>query len=75
MGNGLVPGWKYGTELFYQAADGNLMSVPVHVSTQSFEIGEAKALFQLPVTGARVMRSYAVSGDGQRFLDCQIRRR
>ena len=61
------PNWrKDGTELFYLAADRNLMAVPVKARGTTFEPGGPKALFQVP--GNLTRRSYAVGSTGQRFL-------
>lgn len=68
-----------GGELFYVAADRNLMAVPVRVgrapSGPTFEPGVPKSLFPVPipsstssVPGNLVRRSYAVAADGGRFL-------
>ena len=69
-GGGTDPAWrKDGAELFYLAADRNLMAVPVRAAGPAFEPGVAKVLF--PIPGNRpgpVSRAYAPSGDGQRFL-------
>ena len=66
-GGGTDPAWsKTGAELFYLAANRDLMAVPYRAEASSFEPGVAKALFQLPVLGTR--RAYAVSADGRRFL-------
>jgi eukaryotic-like serine/threonine-protein kinase len=57
---------KNGGELFYLAADRNLMAVPYRATRTTFEPGAGKVLFPLP--GNVVRRSYAVTGDGRRFL-------
>lgn len=44
----------------------NLMAVPYRSTVTTFEPGAGKVLF--PVPGNVVRRSYAVSGDGRRFL-------
>jgi len=45
-----------------------LMAMPVKTG-QTFEPGPSKPLFTVPlVLGVGVPRSYAASGDGQRFL-------
>jgi eukaryotic-like serine/threonine-protein kinase len=63
---GSEPAWrKDGLELFYVAADQNLMAVPIKLGT-TVDAGEAKVLFPVPVRTLK--RSYAVSRDGQRFL-------
>ncbi len=68
-GGALGPYWRRdGKELFYYAADGKLMAVPVG-SGESFAPGAAMALFEFrsgslsPTTAP-----YTVTGDGQRFL-------
>ena len=66
IGGGSEPEWrKDGAELFYLAADRNLMAVPVRVTGNAFEPGVPKTLF--PIPGTSVRRAYAVSSDG-RFL-------
>jgi Tol biopolymer transport system component len=66
IGGGSEPAWRSdGTELFYVAADRNLMAVPIRVTGKSFEPGVPKVLFSVP--GTSVRRSYAPSSDG-RFL-------
>jgi serine/threonine protein kinase/dipeptidyl aminopeptidase/acylaminoacyl peptidase len=57
---------KSGGELFFLAADRNLMAVPYRATLTTFEPGAGKVLFPLP--GNVVRRSYAVTGDGRRFL-------
>ncbi len=65
-GGGTNPAWsKNGGELFYLAADGNLMAVPYRATVTTFEPGAGKVLF--PLTRPGVRRNYAVTGDG-RFL-------
>jgi Tol biopolymer transport system component len=70
-GGGSDVSWRGdGAELFYLAADRNLMAVPVKVGRgpagPTFEPGVPKALF--PVPGNRVNRSYGAASDGRRFL-------
>jgi Tol biopolymer transport system component/tRNA A-37 threonylcarbamoyl transferase component Bud32 len=66
-GGGTDPAWrKDGSELFYLAADRNLMAVPVRVVGTDFQPGVGKALFPLP--GNLTRRAYAPAGNGQRFL-------
>jgi Tol biopolymer transport system component len=70
IGGGTSPEWrKDGAELFYLAADRNLMAVPIRVSTKAFEPGIPKVLFPVPVPvpGPTIRRAYAPSADG-RFL-------
>jgi serine/threonine protein kinase len=65
-GGGSEPNWrKDGTELYYLAADRNLMAVPVK-SGATLEAGVPKPLFPIAVTAQR--HSFAVANDGQRFL-------
>jgi Tol biopolymer transport system component len=66
-GGGTDAAWsKNGGELFYLAADRNLTAVPYRSTAATFEPGVGKVLF--PVPGNFVRRSYAVTGDGRRFL-------
>jgi Tol biopolymer transport system component len=69
---GMQPRWRQdGTELFYIAADGTLMTVPVSLG-QTFEAGSPVRLFPTPIDGSNYfadsLHDYAVSSDGQRFL-------
>jgi eukaryotic-like serine/threonine-protein kinase len=65
-GGGSEPNWRTdGTELFYVAADRNLMAVPIKAGA-TVEAGVPKSLF--PITANADHRSYAVANDGQRFL-------
>ncbi len=63
------PHWRRdGKELFYYAADGKLMAVPVG-SGESFEPGAAVALFEFRSgSSGPATTPYTVTGDGQRFL-------
>jgi eukaryotic-like serine/threonine-protein kinase len=54
-----------GRELFYGAADGELMAVPVRVEAGRFESGTPVPLFRVATQGNS---SYDVSADGERFL-------
>jgi Tol biopolymer transport system component len=54
-----------GKELFYVAADGQLMAVPVRPRPGSFESGAPVPLFRLD---SEVWSGYDVAADGQRFL-------
>ena len=59
-----------GKELFFLAADAQLMAVPVRASNSTFEAGSPAALFQRRMVvggGADLRAQYAVSRDG-RFL-------
>jgi eukaryotic-like serine/threonine-protein kinase len=65
-GGGTEPTWrKDGTELFYLAADRNLMTVPIKLGA-TLEAGAPKSLF--PITVTEQNHSFAVANDGQRFL-------
>jgi Tol biopolymer transport system component len=59
------PRWRRdGREIFYEALDNNLMSVPVSVNArQVFQLGSASVLLNL-----LSHNSYDVTPDGQRFL-------
>ncbi len=69
-GGGSQPRWRRdGKELFYVSADKRLMAVEVKADA-TFEAGVPKALFGtrfLPAAAPHLL-SYAVAGDGQRFL-------
>jgi Tol biopolymer transport system component len=70
VSGGGSPVWRRdGKELFYQAADGKLMAVPVKTSPR-FEAEAPRSLFDAPVRGpiGIVPHQYDVSADGQRFL-------
>ena len=65
---GTHPVWRAdGRELFYLAADGTMMAVPV-AAGHSFEAGLPRALFSSNVWRLTVNQVYAVTKDGQRFL-------
>jgi hypothetical protein len=69
-GGGADPAWaRNGAELFYLAANRDLMTVPYHSTATTFEPAAARALF--PIPGSVVRRSYAASADGRR---CRIGR-
>jgi serine/threonine protein kinase/Tol biopolymer transport system component len=66
-GGGIDPAWrKDGAELFYLAADSNLMAVPVRITASTIVPDAAEALFPMP--GNQLRRNFAVSADGRRFL-------
>ena len=66
-GGGTQAEWsKSGSELFYLAANRDLMAVPYRVSGTTFEPGLAKALFAIPGNATR--RAYAPARDSRRFL-------
>lgn len=69
---GMQPRWRADSrELFYIAADGKLMSVPIPAAG-AFVEGAAKELFETPLNGLTyqnaVYHQYDVSADGSRFL-------
>jgi len=67
-GGGGVPFWRSdGKELFYQSADGKIMSIPV-TPGPTLEFGTPTMLFQSPLSGILNIDQYAVTADGQRFL-------
>jgi Tol biopolymer transport system component/predicted Ser/Thr protein kinase len=73
IGGGQTPVWnRNGSELFYAARDGMLMSVPMRLAAGRLEIGEPQPLFllRLGVSGEVQFsrHPYDVSPDGQRFL-------
>ena len=70
---GQMPVWnRNGSELFYVARDGTLMSVALHPAAGRLESGEPQPLFPLKLPlGGEVQfprHPYDVSPDGQRFL-------
>jgi serine/threonine protein kinase/Tol biopolymer transport system component len=69
---GTQPRWRSdGTELFYMAPDGRLMTVPIAASSNDrpIEIGVPVSLFPVRVeAGENNVYQYAVSRDGQQFL-------
>jgi Tol biopolymer transport system component len=73
IGGGQMPVWnRNGSELFYAARDGMLMSVALRAAGGRLEIAEPQPLFllRLGTSGEIVFHrhSYDVSPDGQRFL-------
>ncbi len=70
IGGGSNPMWRRdGKELFYLAADGKLMAVPIASDGIIFRPDVPRPLFQTGLTGLYPrLRSYGVSSDGQRFL-------
>ena len=62
---GSAPRWsRDGSELFYIAADGRLMSVPLKTGPDRFEWSAPRPLFGMPLPGA----AYDVAPSGDRFL-------
>jgi Tol biopolymer transport system component/predicted Ser/Thr protein kinase len=73
VGGGQMPVWnRNGSELFYAARDGTLMSVTLRLAEGRLETAEPQPLFplQLGVKGELpwFRHPYDVSPDGQRFL-------
>ena len=73
-GGGLQMRWRAdGRELFYVAADGKLMAVPVqlHSAAQRIDLGDPTPLFATRIESTvqgGIAHAYAVTADGQRFL-------
>jgi serine/threonine-protein kinase len=69
-GGGERPVWRRdGSELFYLAADGRLMSAPVKQESTAFGYGTPSRVLERAYRQATVPgRHYDVSPDGQRFL-------
>ncbi len=66
---GEQPVWRDdGKEIFYLAADGKLMAVPIESGETFFRPGEPKPVFQTRLDREAGARQYDVSWDGQRFL-------
>jgi eukaryotic-like serine/threonine-protein kinase len=67
---GNYPVWRQdGTELFFIAADGNLMSCSVKTGGAEFQFSAPKPLFKTRILGGTFStHEYDVSPDGQRFL-------
>jgi dipeptidyl aminopeptidase/acylaminoacyl peptidase len=65
---GTMPRWRRdGKELFYIGADGKMMAAEVKAGS-AFESSLPKPLFAAHTRRVLSRTSYAVSGDGQRFL-------
>jgi len=65
---GRSPVWRGdGKELYYIAADGNLMGVEIKPGS-TFELGVPKPLFDVPAASGLRTPPYDVTADGQRFL-------
>lgn len=70
LAGGSQPEWRRdGRELFFLAADGKLMAVPVSTDTE-FHAGAPQSLFDVdvPEFTQPYENSYAVTADGQQFL-------
>jgi Tol biopolymer transport system component/predicted Ser/Thr protein kinase len=74
VAGGRQPRWRGdGKELFYEAADGKMMAVPVKASAApkpTFEAGAPVALFDAHIapTATNNVVNYDVTADGKRFL-------
>ena len=71
LAGGMQPEWRRdGKELFYIAADGKMMAVPVSTAGETFEAGTPVPLFdvEVPEATAPYPGHYTVTADGQRFL-------
>jgi serine/threonine protein kinase/Tol biopolymer transport system component len=55
-----------GREIYYMGPGNKLLSAAVSLGRDSVEVGEVKALFELPWIGPRM--TYDVTPDGERFL-------
>jgi Tol biopolymer transport system component len=67
-GGGNDPRWRRdGRELFYYAADGELMAATVRTG-ESFETDAPVSLFEFRAGNIAILLPYAVTADGQRFL-------
>ena len=68
-GNG--PVWRGdGRELYFHAADGNLMAIPL--AADGAIAGTPAALFAFPAGGSLITPYYSVTPDGRRFLLSQL---
>jgi hypothetical protein len=72
IGGGTQPAWRAdGKEIFYVAADGQMMSVPVESGATILKLSLPKPLFQTRLEFDSLLRQYDVSADGKRFLLAQ----
>ena len=72
IAGGTQPAWRAdGKEVFYLAADGKMMAVPVELGAASFKLGKPTPLFQTRLESDLVARQYDVSADGKRVLLAQ----
>jgi serine/threonine protein kinase len=72
IAGGAQPVWRAdGKEIFYEAADGKMMSVSVDSGPASLKLGVPKPLFQTRLEFDSFPRQYDVSADGNRFLLAQ----
>ena len=68
-GGGRWPLWRRdGKELFYLAADGNLIAVPIESNATAMRPGVGKALFKTDLSFIGGAGSFGASSDGHRFL-------
>ena len=70
IGEGSYPVWRRdGSELFFVAADSQMMSSAVKIDGTEFEFATAKALFKTRMMAHIInFHEFEVSLDGQRFL-------
>jgi len=72
IAGGTQPAWRAdGKELFYLAADGQMMSVSVELDSASLKLGVPKPLFQTRLEFDSFARQYDVFADGNRFVLAQ----
>jgi hypothetical protein len=72
IAGGTQPAWRAdGKEVFYLAADGKMMAVPVELGAASFKLGKPIPLFQTRLELYVIPRQYDVSADGKRFVLAQ----
>ncbi|HEX7295681.1 MAG TPA: protein kinase [Pyrinomonadaceae bacterium] len=66
---GMFPVWRAdGSELFFVAPDGQMMSVAVKTNGNEFEFATPKALFKTRIMAYTGFHEFDVTPDGQRFL-------
>jgi Tol biopolymer transport system component len=72
IAGGTQPAWRAdGKEIFYVAADGQMMSVSVELGSASLKLGVPRPLFQTRLEVDSFARQYDVSADGKRFVLAQ----
>jgi Tol biopolymer transport system component len=69
VGGGTQPAWRAdGKEIFYLAADRNMMAVSVDSGFASLKLTLPKRLFETSLEFDSALRQYDVSANGKRFL-------
>ena len=72
VAGGQKPRWRAdGNEMFFVAADGKMMAVPVKATAgtkPAFEAGVPVALFDAPIPPESTVSGYDVTADGKRFI-------